>query len=156
MGTDVPIAGVSLFLVRPSDQPPVRTTTDGDGRFKLEGLEAGRHLVGVVRDGYVVPGRQEISGYPFRVTEGQRVTDAVFQMIPAGIISGRVFDPDGKPANRVEVQLLQNLYLMGRPQWSLVNRGGSSREIRVDTNDRGEFRAAGSGPGTVHDSLCPP
>jgi len=146
MGTDVPIVGVSIFLVRPN-QPQVRTTTDGGGRFKLEGLEAGRHLVGVVRDGYVVPGRQEISGYPFRVNEGQQIRDAVFQMIPAGIISGRVFNPDGKPANRVEVQLLQNLYLMGRQQWSLVNRGGSSREIRVDTNDRGEFRAVGVDPG---------
>jgi Carboxypeptidase regulatory-like domain len=146
-GTDVPIVGVSVFLVRTSNQPQVRTTTDVDGRFKLEGLESGRHLVAVIREGYVIPGRQEISGYPVHVTEGQRIQDAVFHMIPAGTISGRVYGPDGKPANRVEVQLLQNLYVMGRPQWTLVNRGGSSRAIRVETNDRGEFRALGVDPG---------
>jgi protocatechuate 3,4-dioxygenase beta subunit len=146
-GTDVPITGVSVFLVRTSDQPQARTTTDAGGRFKLEGLTPGRHLVAVVRDGYVVPGRQEISGYPFRLIEGQRVENAVIHMIPSGTISGRVFNPDGKPASRVEVQLLQNLHVMGRQQWSLVNRGGSSREIRVDTNERGEFRALGVDPG---------
>lgn len=146
-GTDVPITGVSVFLVRTSDQPQVRTTTDANGRFKLEGLAPGRHLVAVVRDGYVVPGRQEISGYPFRLTEAQHLQNAVIHMIPSGTISGRVFGPDGKPAKRVEVQLLQNLHVMGRQQWSLVNRGGSSRETRVDTNERGEFRALGVDPG---------
>ena len=35
-GTDVPIAVVSVFLVRPSDQLQVRTTTDADGRFRIE------------------------------------------------------------------------------------------------------------------------
>jgi hypothetical protein len=95
----------------------------------------------------VVPGRQEISGYPFRVTEGQRVQNAVFRMIPAGTIAGRIFRPDGTPANRVEVQLLQSLYVMGQPQWSVVNRGGTSRATRVETNERGEFRAVGVDPG---------
>jgi hypothetical protein len=147
VGTDVPIAGVSVFLVRPSNQLQVRSTTDAEGRFILEGLDAGRHFVAVIRDGYVIPGRLEISGFPYRVNPGQHVKNAVFRMIPAGTISGRVFGPDGKPANRVEVQLLQNLYVLGRPQWSLVNRGGSSREIRVDTNERGEFRALGVDPG---------
>ena len=146
-GSDVPIAGVSVFLVRTSDQIQVRTTTDTEGRFSLQGLNAGRHLVALVREGYVVPGRQEISGYPFRVTKGQRVQNAMFHMIPAGTIAGRIFRPDGTAANRVEVQLLQNLYVMGQPQWSIVNRGGTSRATRVETNERGEFRAVGVDPG---------
>jgi len=146
-GSDIPIAGVSVFLVRTSDQLQLRTTTDTEGRFSLEGLNAGRHLVALVREGYVVPGRQEISGYPFRVTAGQRVQNAVFRMIPAGTISGRVFRSDGTPANRVEVQFLQNFYLMGQLQWSIVNRGGTSRATRVETNERGEFRALGVDPG---------
>jgi len=154
-GSDVPIAGVSVFLVRTSDQVQVRTTTDTEGHFLLQGLNAGRHLVALVREGYVVPGRQEISGYPFRVTEGQRVHNAVFRMIPAGTLAGRVFRPDGTPANRVEVQLLQNLYLMGKPQWSVVNRGGTSRATRVETNERGEFRAVGVDPGKYAIRLVP-
>jgi hypothetical protein len=147
LGTETPIAGVSVFPVRLSNDAQLRATTDADGRFLLEGLNAGRHLVAVVREGYVVPGRLEISGYPFTLTAGQRIENAVFHMIPAGTISGRVFSPDGKPANRIEVQLLQNLYLMGRLQWSSVNRGGSARNARVFTNERGEFRALGVDPG---------
>src|SRR5215510_4465556 len=147
LGSEVPIAGASVFLIRTSDQLQVRTTTDTEGRFSLQGLNAGRHLVALVREGYVVPGRQEISGYPFRMTEGQRVKNAVFRMIPAGTIAGRIFGPDGTPANRVEVQLLQSLYVMGQPQWSVVNRGGTSRSTRLETNERGEFRAVGVDPG---------
>jgi protocatechuate 3,4-dioxygenase beta subunit len=146
-GSDVPIAGASVFLVRTSDLPQVRTTTDTEGRFSLQGLNAGRHLVALVREGYVVPGRQEISGYPFRVTAGEHIQNALFHMIPAGTVAGRVFHQDGTPANRVEVQLLQNLYLMGKQQWSVVNRGGTSRATRIETNEHGQFRAAGVDPG---------
>src|SRR5947207_12222060 len=78
MGTEVPVSGVTVFLVRPADQPKVQTTTDGDGHFILEGLDQGRHLVALVRDGYVVPGRLEISGYPFRVATRQTVSGVVF------------------------------------------------------------------------------
>jgi Carboxypeptidase regulatory-like domain len=145
--SDVPISGVSVFAVRTSDQSQIRTSTDADGHFKLEGFPPGRHLIAVVRSGYVVPGRQEISGYPYTVTEGQEIRDAAVHMIPSGTISGRVLFPDGKPANRVEVQLLQNLYVLGHPQWTTVNRGGSSRDTRVETNERGEFRALGVDPG---------
>jgi hypothetical protein len=146
-GTETPIAGVSVFLVRTSDQPQLRTTTDSDGHFILEGLDAGRHLVGMLRDGYVVHSRQEIAGYPFRVTTSQYIADTVFHMAPTATIAGRVFGADGMPAKRVEVQLLQNLYVMGRPQWTAVNAGGSPKTARVETNERGEFRALGVDPG---------
>jgi hypothetical protein len=146
-GTEVPISNVSVFVVRTSDQPQIRANTGSDGRFALQGLDAGRHLVALVREGYVVPGRLEIPGYPFRVTTGQRVSGVVFHLLPTGTISGRVVGPEGKPAHSVEVQFLQNIYLMGREQWSLVNRGGSARQTPVETNERGEFRAVGVDPG---------
>lgn len=146
-GTEVPVSGVTVFAVRPSDQPRLQTITDGDGHFILEGLDQGRHLVALVRDGYVVPGRLESSGYPFRVTTGQTVSGIVFHLVPTGSISGRVVGPDGQPANRVEVQLLQNLYVMGRRQWSPASRGGIAKQTRVETNARGEFRAIGVDPG---------
>jgi protocatechuate 3,4-dioxygenase beta subunit len=153
--TEIPIAGASIFLVRPSDQSQVRTNSDADGHFILEGMEAGRHLVAVIREGYVVPGRHEISGYPFQLATGERIAQTVFHMVPTGTIAGRVLDSDGKPANRVEVQLLQRLYLMGRSQWSEVNRGGTARPGRVATNDRGEFRALGVDPGQYVIRLVP-
>src|SRR4030095_2350250 len=66
-GSETPLAGATVFVVRPSNQPQVRATTDAEGNFALEGLEPGRHLVAVVRDGYVLPGRQNISGLPYRL-----------------------------------------------------------------------------------------
>lgn len=147
MGTEVPISGVNVFVIRSSDQPQIHTSTDGDGHFVLEGLDQGRHLVGLVRDGYVVPNRLEISGYPFRVTTGQHLSGVVFHLIPAGTIAGRVVGPDGKPAHQVEVQLLQNVYVMGHEQWSPMNRGGIAKETPIDTNEHGEFRAIGVDPG---------
>ena len=54
-GSDIPIAGVSVFLVRTSDQPQIRATTDTEGRFTLQGLNAGRHLVALVREGILAP-----------------------------------------------------------------------------------------------------
>ena len=155
LGTEIPIAGVSVFLVRTPNQPQLRTNSDADGRFSLESVEAGRHLVAVVREGYVVPGRLEISGYPFQLTAGQRIANTVLHMAPAGTIAGRVFAPDGKPANRVEIQILRSLHLMGRPQWSEVNKGGSARAGRVETNHRGEFRALGVDPGRYVVRLVP-
>ena len=147
MGTEIAISGVTVFLVRASDQPRVETKTDADGHFTLEGLDQGRHLVALVRDGYVVPNRQEISGYPFRVTTGQAISGVVFHLVPAGTISGRVFTADGKPANRVEVQLLQDRFVMGHRQWGVANRGGVARDTKIETNERGEFRAIGVDPG---------
>lgn len=155
VGTEVPIAAVSVFLVRTSDRPQIRTNTDADGRFVLQGLEPGRHLVALTRDGYVVPGRLEIAGYPFTVTAGRNIEGVVMHLIPAGTVSGRVLNEDGTPANRVEVQFLQNLYVMGRRQWSIVNRSGSSRSARVETNARGEFRALGVDPGQYAVRLVP-
>ena len=145
-GSDAPVPGASVFLVRSLDQLQVRAITDAKGSFSLP-VDAGRHVVAATRDGYVVPGRQESSGHPFVVTKGQRLKDVIIRMVRAGTITGRVFRQDGSPAPRVEVQLLQNLYLMGRPQWSAVNRGGSASETRVSTNERGEFRATGVDPG---------
>jgi hypothetical protein len=146
-GSNVPIAGASVFLVRPLDQLQVRTLTDAEGKFSLRDLDAGRHLISASRDGYVVPGRQDFSGLPFEVPGGQRLENVVIPMNQTGIISGRVFRADGSPAPRVEIQLLQNLYLMGRAQWSAVTPGGNSREVRASSNERGEFRVSGVDPG---------
>ncbi|HET9219615.1 MAG TPA: carboxypeptidase-like regulatory domain-containing protein [Terriglobia bacterium] len=147
-GSNDPIAGANVFVVRGLDQLQVRVLSDAEGRFLLPGLDPGRHTLAVTRDSYVVSNRQEISGYPFQLKSGERLKDVVLPMVHAGSIAGRVFRQDGTPAPRVEVQLLQNLYLMGRLQWSEVTRGGSSRDARITTNDRGEFQATGVDPGS--------
>jgi hypothetical protein len=127
----------------------VHATTDVNGRFSLDGLDAGLHFIAVVREGYVLPGQPNIAGYPYSVDANERVTNVVLHLVPSGTIAGRVFKADGMPAARVEVQLVQRVYLMGRPQWSLAERSGSSRTVPVWTNDRGEFRVIGVVPAST-------
>ena len=146
-GTEATIVGASVFLVGGSDQPQSRANTDTDGRFALHGLEPGRHLVGVVREGFVIPERQNIAGYPYLMAPEEKLSNVVLYLIPSGTIAGRVLGSDGKPANHVEVQLLQNVYVMGQQQWTLIDRGGTLRNVPVVTNERGEFRAVGVDPG---------
>jgi protocatechuate 3,4-dioxygenase beta subunit len=154
-GSNAPLAGASVFVVRGLDQLQVRALTDAEGRFLLPDLDAGRHILAVTRDSYVVPNRQEISGYPFQLKPGEQLQNVVLPMVRSGSIAGRVFRQDGTPAPRVEVQLLQNLYLLGHRQWSAVTRGGSSRDTRITTNDRGEFQAMGVDPGSYFIRFIP-
>src|SRR4030095_7637932 len=100
--TAVAIAGAPVVVVSPSDRNQIRATTDADGHFLLDGLDAGRHLIAVVREGYVLPRQPNISGYPYQVDSNERLSNVVFHLVPSGTIAGRVFKADDKPANRVE------------------------------------------------------
>src|SRR5688572_23105930 len=145
ISTDRPIAGANVFIVRPPDQPQFRTTSDGDGRFVLPGVDGGTHLVGYSKEGYVAPGRLERTGSTIRVSPDERVENIILPLIAAGSLSGRVLKADGEPARRIEIQLLQSLYLMGQPQWTVVVPPGV--RSRTETNERGEFRVVGVDPG---------
>lgn len=150
-GSGNPIVGAAVFI---SSQPLVRATTDGDGRFELSGLPEGLHVVTVSREGYVAGGRLTNSGLPFRISAGERYEGASFEMSQAGTIAGRVLKPSGEPARRVEVQLLQRTYFLGRPQWAVITPAGASRP-RVESNERGEFRVVGVDPGQYRLRLNP-
>ena len=51
---------------------------------------------------------------------------------PYGAIAGKVFDGDGDPMQNVEVEILQQGWERGKPQWQ---QRGTAR-----TDDRGEYR----------------
>jgi hypothetical protein len=142
-GTDRPIEGASVFVVRSNDKPRLRTASDAKGHFILNGVEAGRHLVALSRPGYVFPGGTE--GLTFRLTPGQHVNNVVFHLVPAGSIRGRVLNADGQPLKKVEIQLLRSMYLVGHAQWTAVSTGESKGP--VETDSRGEFRVDGVEPG---------
>jgi hypothetical protein len=76
---------------------------------------------------------------PLALANGQHLKEMVFKLTPQGVISGRILDEDGDPLANVEVQCLVYSYQRGKR--ALVNHAGSS------TNDLGEFRLFGLGPG---------
>jgi hypothetical protein len=114
-------------------------TTDAGGNFLLKGVQPGRYRLRAWRNGYV---SQELgqrlpnqSGTALTLTPDQRVKDVFFRLVPAAVISGRVYDEDGEPLVGVVVQAMRYTYMEGQ-----------RRPIPVAfavTNDLGEYRLHG-------------
>jgi protocatechuate 3,4-dioxygenase beta subunit len=117
--------------------------TDPMGRFEIRGLNPGRYYLYAQRNGFV---RQhygqrtpEGQGALLTLTSGQKMANITFQMIPAAVITGHVYDEDGEPVVYAMVSAMHYAYIRGQRQ--LVSTGAGS------TNDLGEFRLFGLSPG---------
>jgi hypothetical protein len=87
-------------------------------------------------------------GLPINLSPGQRLTDVVLQIMPAGTISGRVFDRDGEPMANVNVEALKYSYQEGQRVLNVVQT--------ARTNDLGEYRLFWLQPGNYFVSATPP
>jgi protocatechuate 3,4-dioxygenase beta subunit len=146
-GSNEPIAGirVTLYPFVPNPTPLGTVTTDSAGRFAFTGLAAGDYSVSADTNGYAleywlaeVSG--SIPGKRVALKDGEGVKDLRFQLIPEGIISGRVLGTAGEPLVDVELQLVIGQY---RPS----GRKSYANYAAVRTNDRGEYRFYGLRPG---------
>lgn len=122
---------------------PMRALTDADGRFSFQGVDPGRYRMVAERNGYL---RMEFGqaasgrgGTPLELSAGQRRNDILFRLIPWGVISGRVYDEEGEPVVRGNVQVYRSAFQRGRRTLTRVQS--------VQTNDRGEYRVFGLVPG---------
>src|SRR5712692_6828588 len=79
---------------------------------------------------------------PLSLAPGQNVRDVVFRLTPNAVISGRVFDEDGEPMERVTVQARLFMYRHGQRQ--LMPASGAM------TDDLGEYRIFGLAPGRYY------
>jgi protocatechuate 3,4-dioxygenase beta subunit len=127
-------------------------TTTAGGQFAFQNLEPGQYRLSATRSGYV---RMEYGarspsrpGLPLTVNAGQRVTDVVLQLMPAGTISGRVFDRDGEALANVTVEALKYSYQEGQRVMNVVQT--------ARTNDLGEYRLFWLQPGQYFVSATPP
>jgi hypothetical protein len=133
---------------QPGDVP--RSTTGPDGKFLLQ-VPAGGYRLTAVAPGYV---RQEygaaLAGYAgsrtgtvFNLNPGDSVRDLTLRLTSDSILAGRVISTDGLPLLRVEVVALKRRF---------AANGVSSLEAqgRAETDDRGEYRIAGLGPGAYY------
>jgi protocatechuate 3,4-dioxygenase beta subunit len=127
------------------------TTTTG-GQFAFQNLDPGQYRLSATRSGYVrmeygarTPNRQ---GLPITVNPGQKIADVVLQLMPAGTISGRVYDRDGEPMANVNVEALKYSYQEGQRIMNVVQT--------ARTNDLGEYRLFWLQPGFYFVSATPP
>lgn len=141
------ITGEPLRKVALSLRPSTRNTganatsisTDADGRFRFENLQAGSYLLSGDKTGFI---RQMYStrrstatafnGTPIELRPGQSVSTIEFKMTPQGVITGKVLDEDGEPVARAGVSAIR----IG----TASRGGGGGGGGDGGTNDVGEFR----------------
>jgi hypothetical protein len=140
--TGAPIRGAEVRLLSDGQYSRL-TTTDGEGRFELRDLAAGKYGLSVSRTGFVT--LQFGQRRPFQapslidVAEGQ-VATANVPLMRAGAIYGRLLDPFGEPAAGVRVQVMRSRMVQGARRLERVGPGDQ-------TDDTGAFRVYALPPG---------
>ncbi len=147
--TGEPIKKASILLnpAQPKqDATSYSTITDVNGHFGMSNISPGAYRLSSERTGFV---RGEYgSAGPMRVgitltlSASQEMKISTFKLQPHAVISGRVLDEDGEVMANVLVQAMTHRYVQGKRQ--LVPAGSSS------TNDLGEYRIFGLGPGRYY------
>jgi len=122
------------------------TTSNADGSFRLPDVEPGSYELSGERTGYLLTqyGAQtpDGSGTVLTLTAGQRIADLSLRLFPQGVISGKVLDEDGDPAESATVSLMARTWVSGKARY--IMRGTAT------TNDLGEFRFSDLEPGTYY------
>ena len=122
-------------------------TTDDKGVFEIKELPAGRFQLTATKGSFVQlqygQTRPFEAGKPLEVADGQTIDKVEFSLPRGAIVTGRVVDEIGEPADGVQVSAMRYGYVQGRRQ--LVSSGRSGI-----TNDIGEYRIFGVPPGQYY------
>jgi hypothetical protein len=116
------------------------TETDDRGRFVIHGVAPGNYRVQLQRNGFAY-WRPGVVMPPLTVAPGQQAVVA-FEMMPTGVIAGRVVDPEGEPIRNASIEALQYSYTASGRQLSPMRQ--------ASTNDRGEYRLFDLPPGSYY------
>jgi hypothetical protein len=141
--TGAPVRKAKLILVtRGEGSHALSETSDAEGRFVFEKLEAGTYYLRAEKTGFLEQEYDSASargfGTPLTVAPGQELKDLVFKLTPQGVITGKVLDDEGEPVGaHAMVSVLRLTALRAKAQMI-------SGEV---TNDLGEFRIANLAPG---------
>jgi protocatechuate 3,4-dioxygenase beta subunit len=147
-------ARVGLIQANERRHPLVyATTTNNEGHFEIKQIESGRYEffashIGYLEQHYQAKGADADSGAVLSLTSGQEVNDAVFRLVRAGVITGKVVDDTGEPMMNVSVSVLHKPSDEEREK-----EGPRAKKLEmtsvstVATDDRGEYRIYGLKPG---------
>jgi Carboxypeptidase regulatory-like domain len=124
--------------------------SDSAGQFTFKSVPVGTSTLRAQLEGYFGPASN--GGYPAVVTmpvsvTADQVSNVKVALLPGGTITGKVFDPAGKPLSDSMVQLVRAAYDNGVPSFQVVN-------IK-STDDRGEYRLYRVAPGEYYVAADP-
>ena len=141
------------------------TSSDGDGHFTLKAIPPGRYQFFAGHTGFVeqhYKAGTNDTGPLFSLRPGEKVSDVLFRLGAAAVITGHVSNEDGDPMQRVEVVALR------RPSEeeeiedvdaSRLHKSQLEPVGSAETDDRGQYRIFGLKPGEYFlratDSLPP-
>lgn len=118
--------------------------TDDEGYFLITEVPAGDYNVMARRQGYASQGYGQVRpATPARrvtVADGADVGPLNFSLTRAGVITGRVVDEEGEPAEGVQVRAVRHSRIGGQLRYVPVSNGST-------TDDLGQFRLYGLFPG---------
>ena len=135
----VGVLGIDNGLIRVS-------SANADGRFRLQGLAAGKYIVAAFKSPYIGmvfgatrPGR---AGTPVAIADGERREDLVISLVKGASISGVITDEQGRPAAGLPVVLQSGAG--GSMYQQMMALAFLPAQV---TDDRGAFRFSGVMPG---------
>lgn len=137
-GSGEPLAGVRIQGFGKG----ASSTTDSQGKFKVDGLAAGRNTLMVFPQSLVYSyERRQLFLMP-----GEEIGNLDFELKKNPVLSGRVLDKNGRPVVGITVVARPISYLFGR-----MGLGYSAST----TNDIGEYRLTVLGPSRTYISAEP-
>lgn len=152
-----PLRSAKVALVEANERHPLvyAATTDNEGHFEIKQVQAGRYEFSATKIGYLEQHYQskgaDDEGAMLSLTSGQTMDDAMFRMVRAGVITGKVVDDAGEPMMGVNVSVLHKPTEEEReeegphtkkPEMTMVSGG--------QTDDRGEYRIFNLKPGAYY------
>src|SRR5262245_5004028 len=137
---DEPARGVMVILQgqNPGLDNSPRARTDENGRFRFNGVTAGRYSVSALAPGYTSP---EDTSLGFRdrtldVAEGEKVDNVDLEIKRGGVIAGRITNPQGRPVIEETITLSKrDEHNQAQFYFSL-----SPNKDMYRTDDRGVYR----------------
>jgi protocatechuate 3,4-dioxygenase beta subunit len=145
-----PAAGivVGMRLSRPDQfSSTYKAKTDQEGVYRISKVAGGSYFVAPVAPTFVIAGSGNDSfGQSVIITESENVEGIDFDLVPGGVITGKVVDSEGRP--------LIEEYVTAIP----ADEGGSRRSFMspISTDDRGVYRIFGLASGRYKISVGDP
>ncbi len=128
---------------------PVPVRTDGEGRFVVTNVPAGRFSLSVTKPGWLegAYGKRRPTGTAgeVRLEPGASRTDLSLVLWRPAVIGGSVTDDNGEPVVNAEVRAVPLVWMAGRRVPQDGRRGEGP--VRAKTDDRGVFRFSSLVPG---------
>jgi protocatechuate 3,4-dioxygenase beta subunit len=146
------VAGIKVVALRGDQfrqEPVAVSVTDANGQYRLHGLAAGTCRVGLDAASFAWKGEEpddETSSKSVTLAEGETVEGINIEVVPGGVITGRVTDSTGRPIIDETVRIIpfkevQNDREDDREEDR--NIGLLADRFKASTDDRGIYRAYG-------------